>query len=448
MHMKRMLGVFLLFFVIYSPYSLASKCESQNWTREDGRTQAGAWIWFPGKATGESLQISYMKSEGMAIDRLIKECGFPHKEIKFHERCDEKVGKFFQTHVRASLTHKQCNESKYASAKFKPKILNKKLVGIHKKYLAAITKDTAFEDKACTPSKPLKCHEMGKYEFQMNKQEKALLYFNKACQGGNLDSCFNAGITKKMQGKVSEALAFFKLTCQGKNGEDGEGCYFVGQLYYDQGKISKAKTFYELACKASVSIACFSLGKTYLKENNEYLAEKFFKKSCRADYKEGCFEASIFYYDKGEKVKAKTFSNLGCKMDHDKSCYNLGSLEKQNKSLRFISFNKACSLGLGKACLKAAKHKKKNDSLYKRACDLGEGKGCKMMSARYYDRGKKALSLEYSKLACKLGQQKSCHNAGLLLIKNGEASEAKDYLNQSCGDGIMQSCKLIKKHSL
>jgi TPR repeat protein len=446
--MKRMLGVFLLFLTIYSPVTLANKCESQKWTREDGRTQAGGWIWFPGKGTGENLQISYMKSEGMAIDRLIKECGFPHKEVKFHERCDEKVGKFYQTYVRASLTHKQCHESKYAANAFKPKILNRKLLAIHKKYLAAITKDTAFEEKACTRNKPLKCHEMGKYEFQMGNQKKALLYFNKACQGGSLDSCFNAGITKRMQAKPKEALAFFKLTCQGKNGEDGEGCYFVGLLYSEEGNTTKAKTFFELACKSNVSIACFSLGRVYQKENNEYLAEKFFKKSCSADYKEGCFEASKFFYDKGDKPKAKSYSNLGCQMDHDKSCYNLGSLENKNKIIRFDAFNKACGLGLGVGCLKAAKHKKKNDSLFKRACELGEGKGCRELSARYYDRGKMSKSLEFSKLACKLGQMKSCHNAGLILIKKGEPKEAKDYLEQSCDDGIKQSCKLIKKHSL
>ncbi|MBK25697.1 MAG: hypothetical protein CME70_16990 [Halobacteriovorax sp.] len=446
--MKRLWSVFLILISFYSADLLAANCDKQKWTREDGRTQAGGWIWFPGKGTGESTQIAYLKAEGMAIDRLLKECNFPHKEVKFHERCDEKVGKFYRAFVRASLTHKQCQQTKYASAEFKKKIKNEKLLKTHAQYLKAITKDTAFEEKACTPKKALRCHEMGKYEFQMGNSKKALTYFDRGCRGGNMDSCFNAGITEKINGNTRKAMAFFKLTCQGKKAEDGEGCYFVGLLLLDDSEEARAMTYLERGCASGVSAACFKLGQLYQNKNNQYLSQTYLVKSCRSDYKEGCFEVAKIYYDLGDRNKAKEFSKKGCRMNHEKSCYNLGSLEKEDKLVSRKAFEKACGLGLGLACIKAARLKKKSDSLYLRGCELGESKGCKEMSIRFYDRGKKGKSLEYSKLACKLGEFKSCHNAGMLLYKNGDRNEAKQYLRQSCDSGIDSSCKLIKKYSL
>jgi hypothetical protein len=107
----------------------AEECGRLGWTQKTTRTQGGGWIWFPGKGVGTNLKDAYLKAEGQALDRLIKECVFPHKETKFIERCDEVEGKNVVAYVRASLKQDQCNQTKYSNEKgrriFEHKVLTR-----------------------------------------------------------------------------------------------------------------------------------------------------------------------------------------------------------------------------------------------------------------------------------------------------------------------------------
>ena len=77
-----------------------------------------------------------MRAEGHAIDRLIKECVFPHKNIRFNERCFEaKTFGGYITYARASVEHKECDQTKFSSPSSRQIIENKKLTNVHRIYI-------------------------------------------------------------------------------------------------------------------------------------------------------------------------------------------------------------------------------------------------------------------------------------------------------------------------
>ena len=121
--------------MLLSSYSYAEECAQYSWVHETSRTQGGSWIWFPGKGIAKNQKDAYLLAEGQALDRLIKECQFPHKEVRFIERCIEEVGSDVVAYVRASIKHDQCSETKYASSKRRFLIESTALVGTYRQYL-------------------------------------------------------------------------------------------------------------------------------------------------------------------------------------------------------------------------------------------------------------------------------------------------------------------------
>jgi TPR repeat protein len=420
-----------------------SKCSKLEWTKEDARTQGGAWIWFPGKGIGSNLEEATLRAEGRALEMLSKECAFPHKEVKIHERCNEKEGDDHVVFLRLSLEHKQCAESKNANRKLKTKILNKGLARTLKRYRKLIG-DKHDEKKNCVNETAEKCYEYGKHFYYTNEFDSALTLFKTGCQKNHVSSCFNAGVVALRLDKKKDAVSQFKLA---KLKGDIQSLFFLGHIEYQDGNTQGALKYYEEACGKDVAKGCLAFA-TFLAADDEIIkAAKNYEKACALKDGKSCHRASVFFYDQGNMNKAKIMASKACGFDFDKGCYNSATMFKKQKNPKaHENFAKACRLGIGQACVEAgAKKGKEGISLLKSGCEHGHAESCKQASIRLYDSNNSSESIMYSKYACKLGLAKSCHNSGFLEYKQGRLEQARRYLGEACSQGIKQSCHLLSK---
>lgn len=420
-----------------------SKCSKLDWTKEDGRTQGGAWIWFPGKGIGSTLEEATLRAEGRAITMLNKECAFPHKEVKIHERCHEQEGDDHVVFLRLSLEHKQCAESKNANSKLKRKIVNKGLVRTLKRYRKLIG-DKHDEKKNCQNETAEKCYEYGKHFYYTNEFESALTLFKTGCQKNHVSSCFNAGVVALRLSKKEDAISQFKLA---KLKGDIQSLFFLGHIEYEAGNTKGALKYYEEACDLKVAKGCLAFA-TFLAAEDEIIkAAKNFELACSLKDGKSCHRASVFFWDQGNMVKAKNMAAAACELEFDKGCFNSGMmLKKESNPKAQEAYAKACRLGIGKACVEAGAVKgKEGIALLKSGCEHGHAESCKLASIRLYDMKKNSESIMYSKYACKLGLPKSCHNSGFLEYKQGRLEHARRYLGEACSQGVKQSCHLLGK---
>lgn len=87
------------------------RCD-EAWTKEESRTQGGGWIWWTGRAHGDSLFEVSQKAKAVALKRLVQECESIPKETKFHEQCAEYVDSQYIVKVRASTKDIFCRRNK------------------------------------------------------------------------------------------------------------------------------------------------------------------------------------------------------------------------------------------------------------------------------------------------------------------------------------------------
>ena len=417
-----------------------SKCKKLQWVKEDGRTQGGGWIWFSGTATDEDLELAYIKAEGMAISRLIQECIFPHKEVKFHERCDEKIGEYFRVYVRASLTGRQCNESKYATKKFRAKIYNSKLIETYNKY-KKISGEKEVVISGCNLNSPKKCYDLGKYEFQMGQYQKAFNSFNIACKATLSGACFNAGLSLMMLHNNSEkSKGFFELSC---SNNDPKGCLFAGIIYKNQGNGRLTKQYLKKSCDLQDSVGCLTLADYFKEKKIILMAKQFYEKGCNLKSPESCHELSYLLAKQGDDISSMQAAKGACILGFSKACYNVGFMAQKITNCQekpMVFFKKACDLGLSVGCIKVYE-KNKSITYLKKSCDLGDKLGCKKVSEVLYDKKKFNESIKFAIHACKLGELKSCYNVGYLKSKNGDKESAKVFFKYSCDKGFKPSCK-------
>jgi len=323
--LKNLFLIFVIFTNFNAPaYSLfndeESKCQTLPWTKEDSRTQGSGWIWFPGKATGENLAEAYLKAEGAALGRLMQECNFPHKEVKIHERCDERLGKFYKAYIRISVKDKFCKETKYSSAEKAKTIKNTVLLKTYQRYQRLIARNTNIKEDFCNQTNHSKCLSLGKYEFHMQNYPAALKYFDLGCLHGNMDSCFNAGLTAKISGATKTAIGHFKLTCHNSKKPDPQGCFFLGQLYSVG---SAAIKYYKKACHLNIARACRAAAQL----SRQKL--KLYRKGCQLKDRKSCKEVATLYYDLKNMKKSLTYSRRACTLGEKKSCKNIKFLKKK-----------------------------------------------------------------------------------------------------------------------
>lgn len=127
--------------------------------------------------------------------------------------------------------------------------------------------------------------------------------------------------------------------------------------------------------------------------------------------------------DEGEKVKrseeqlkkdqarARDFYWAGCRLDHGESCWHLATLEKDEEQ-RHTLLEKACRLGVGRACSTLGFEALSDDRLFD--------------------------AYRYMKLGCNAGNDFSQMSCRLLpqLIENGWGDEPGDDSDDASGDDL------------
>lgn len=428
------------------------ECSSQEWTKEQSRTQGGGWNWYPGRGDGESLEEATLWAEGRALKLLVGECQFPHKEVKVHERCVEyKEGKV-EVFLRMSLRDFECQASKYASELTRAKIENGELLSVLQRYENMLNSQKGIRKEVCHIKNAEGCHRLAKILYGQNERNKALELFEQACGYGNRDSCFNAASIYKNTGNLNKAKVYYKTSC---DDEDGEGCFLLAQII-DQ---RNAKKYFHKACSLGLHESCLKLARE-LFENHSLDSDEFFSKSCPQESDEKikfnkfagqlintCHQVGLHYLDQKDLKKAEDYFNLACLNKNSKSCFNYALfLEKKSDPKSEAYFDNSCKLGLGLGCFHLGELQKKKKSPKKmlqnfvRGCNLGHEQSCHQASVAYFDRKEHSESLKFSKFACKLGNMKACHNTGILEFKNGNKSESELFLKLACSGGIKQSC--------
>lgn len=398
-----------------------SKCQKLEWTKDDGRTQGGGWIWFPGKAMADSLDEAYLKAEGLAIGRYLQECVIPHKEVKIHERCDEMVGNYYRAYVRVSIRDKKCREAKYATSKLKPLIFNKRLMKTYKSYKRLTSKDEKIDDLECSLSNSKNCYQLGKYEFQMGNLKGALKKFDIGCRLSDINACFNAGLTAmELNFSYTKILKYFEMVC---NKRDGQGCLFVAHVNSMNDNVKNAGKYIKKSCDLKFPKGCFGAGQFFERRGNIRKALKYYKMACQMKYAESCHQVSVIYYGRGDKKSSGEFALTACNLGYRKACYNYGMMLKSSNRLKCVQFlKKSCEMDLVAGCFELGKifaKKKPVKALeyFSIGCDFGDSGSCKEASVMSYDMERFGQAINFAKLACKLNDKKSCHNVKFLEAK-------------------------------
>lgn len=166
----------------------SSKCSKLQWTKSGPRSQGGGWVWFSGQGIGNSLYESYKNSEFLAIDRLNKECKYPHYNIRFVERCDDSWGDKYISFVRASVTLDECNLTKTIDNS-SSSVVNQ---NVYRDYLSTLFIKTT-SDEFCNEASSEKCIELGEQYYLENNIHKAFENYSIGCKSGIGLSCFYAG---------------------------------------------------------------------------------------------------------------------------------------------------------------------------------------------------------------------------------------------------------------
>ncbi|MEK6624608.1 MAG: tetratricopeptide repeat protein [Bdellovibrionota bacterium] len=385
------------------------QCEKQDWVKETARTQWGGWVFFPGKGVAQTEDEAWLRAEGTALEKLVGECQFPHKEVKIHERCVEKMVDDHIAYVRLSLLETLFKEARYSSDDLKKKIFNEALHQRYKKFSKLDAKESfqTVDGKSCEEKTAEECYQWGRHEFFAGDQGLSLIFFESACKKGHVNACFNSGLVAQKLGMDNKARGLFTLSCHSK---DAQGCLFLG--HYEKAAAQKSE----------------ALG--------------HFKTACELGAEEACHQASGDYFESGQLALAREYAEKACKKNHPKACYNLGQAFSDKDLAMTI---KACELKFGMACYKMGQTETtKKTEYYKKGCEFGQAESCAEVSAVLFDLKQEQSALFYTKMACKLGIIKSCHNSGLLEMKQGRKDEARSFLDAACGMGLTQSCDLLK----
>jgi hypothetical protein len=157
----------------------AQECKQHEWVKEDGRTQGGGWVWFPGKAAHSNLSIATMQAEGSALEYLKGECLRIPKATKFNEKCVERVNGKFVVHIRAAIRDRACSGGSD---------INSELTRRHLSYKASLVQNS-FNRAVCNQSNALGCYTMASDAWKVKDITTAMAYAEAACTYGDMFSC-------------------------------------------------------------------------------------------------------------------------------------------------------------------------------------------------------------------------------------------------------------------
>jgi len=217
-----------------------------------------------------------------------------------------------------------------------------------------------------------------------------------------------------------------KLACEL---ESADGCVYLARL--DPTKAddltAKAMTYFERDCGNDLALACIELAervkgfdearsKTELQKGLDLAT-----KGCATADGALCFAASkILEIDK-DMLRAAELRKRACEGGHAPTCLRL-STETTKEEVRGPLIDKACALGLRKACAQlatelSAKNTTRGAKAIERACQLNEGAWCVRIgedAAKANDRDKAS---EMFTKACKAGYDPGCSQARALGVR-------------------------------
>ena len=233
----------------------------------------------------------------------------------------------------------------------------------------------------------------------------------------------------KADPKKGEELV--RLACELEN---ADGCVYLARL--DAAKTdeltAKATTYYERDCTADQALACIELAER-VKSFDEARAKTEYKKGldlattgCTAGDGALCFAASKILDAGGlgidkDVMRAAELRKRACETGHAATCLRL-STETDKPEKREPLIDKACALGLLKACSQvaqenAAKNTTRGAKAIQRACELGDGEWCVRIGEDAAKAGDKDKAVELFTRACKLGSNHGCSQAKQLGAK-------------------------------
>lgn len=279
----------LFFFMVVRAYSSNPKSciEENQWAQTSSRTQGGGYIWYPGFGKSDTIEKARILAEGEAIRKLNTECGFPHKEIRIIERCEEQVGDLHQTYLRLSLKDEHCKQARYASSQEKESLLNTGLVETYEQYKYLLEKKLNLSAQDCSRSSATECYKRGKYEYYLGNTNVALEYFEQGCKKDDINSCFNAGIVSSKNGDKEKSRGFYQFAC---DLGDGESCHKVSISYIDQKNFTAALKFAQSGCNHNLGKSCYNQAMLMKKINkvDEKAIELALSKACQLSIKQAC----------------------------------------------------------------------------------------------------------------------------------------------------------------
>ncbi|GAB4422019.1 MAG: hypothetical protein OHK0056_32950 [Bacteriovoracaceae bacterium] len=209
----------------------SSKCSKLDWINSGPRSQGGGWIWFSGKGIGKSLYESYKNAEFIAIDRLNKECKYPHINVRFVERCDEGWGQGYISFVRASVKQDECNLTKSVKSS-QSNIVNQK---VYQDYISIFLRINK-KNESCSKENPKDCVDIADRFYIDGKLDEAFENYLTGCNADVGHACFLASSIKL---KTGDSEFSNKLLEKGCISEDMNSCFLLAKAKSDQSKISE-----------------------------------------------------------------------------------------------------------------------------------------------------------------------------------------------------------------
>ncbi len=233
----------------------------------------------------------------------------------------------------------------------------------------------------------------------------------------------------KADAKKGEELV--RLACEL---ESADGCVYLARL--DTAKAddltAKATTYFERDCTADQALACIGLADR-VKGFDEARGTETMKKGldlalkgCDANDGTLCFAASQILDAGGlgidkDVIRAAELRKRACEGGHASTCMRL-STETDKDDKRQALVDKACTLGLRKACAQlamelSAKNTTKAAKMIERACQLGDGEWCVRIGEDFAKANDKDKAIEMFTKACAAGFEGGCAQARALGAK-------------------------------
>ncbi|RDU59890.1 hypothetical protein CQA53_11175 [Helicobacter didelphidarum] len=146
---------------------------------------------------------------------------------------------------------------------------------------------------------PKECAIIGALLIAVNKNEEAITYLQKACYNHEHSSCMNLGL-----------------------------------IYQERQDYINAKAYYADACKMKDNLACYNLGLLYTDEKmlgkKNALAIEYFQQACARFHAKACFNIAVIHANsiKQDLPKAKFYFDKACDLGLEKACENIQNLKE------------------------------------------------------------------------------------------------------------------------